>query len=137
VGSRDGTLRIFDDADLEEVGVAELAGPVVAVHGLADGDWLVAVGTELLVVAADGGATVRVVEVPGSGEARSKPDCLAASADGQIVACRAAPDRVLAFDRDSGRRWPASSTPSERSRGWRSAPRAGSAWPWTAVTRTG
>lgn len=104
VGSRDGTLRIFDDADLEQVGVAELAGPVVAVHGLADGDWLVAVGTELLVVAADGGATVRVVEVPGSGEARSKPDCLAASADGQIVACRAAPDRVLAFDRDSGRR---------------------------------
>jgi len=102
VGGRDGTIRIFDEEDLEEVGSAQLPGPVVAVLGIVGGDWLVSAGAALHVVAADGEVVSAVAEVAGSGEARAKPDCLAGSADGQFVACRAAPDRVLAFDRETG-----------------------------------
>ncbi len=102
VGGRDGTLHIFDDLDLEELATAQLPGPVTAVHGLVGGDWLVSVGAALHVVAAEGETVDRVAEVAGTGDARAKPDCLAVSADGEIVACRAAPDRVLAFARHTG-----------------------------------
>ncbi|MBN2192327.1 MAG: hypothetical protein JW751_05885 [Polyangiaceae bacterium] len=101
VGCRDAKLRIFDESDLEEVAVVDLPGAVSAVCALAGGGWAVCVGSAVHVVPSDESPPGLLVELEGTDQDRPKPDCPVGSADGALVAVRAAADRVLVFARNT------------------------------------